>query len=246
MHISTQTHTWEKPSVFNKRMQASYNPDIAIQYRQNDKRDIQTPASKQVISTLSKICKHYTNKTYVGDIGCGSGRFFHALSHVNKLIGLDISPDMLSVAAHPVNEAQMDVEQIKLIQGDCFTIRLPTARFDIIYSVGVFGNPAPLNVGIINKLYSLLAPGGTLFFTIADMTDPKYKQLFQKSPIRKCLEFCYPIIPPIVKNRLRARWQHYFLKPAQLNQLMTESDFDHFNSWKMVNRFYACKAIKGY
>jgi ubiquinone/menaquinone biosynthesis C-methylase UbiE len=226
-------------------MQASYNQDIARQYRKNDKRDIQTAASKQVISNLSDICQSYTKKTYVGDIGCGSGRFFHALSNVNKLIGLDISSDMLAVALHPVNEFQMDIEQVKLIQGDCFSIRLPTARFDIIYSIGVFGSPVPLNLGIINKLYSLLAPGGTLFFTIADMSDPNYQGQFQKSHIRKCLEFCYPILPTMMKNRLRARWQHYFLKPSELNEFMVESEFDDFSTWKMVNRFYACKAVKG-
>ncbi|MFT6310275.1 MAG: SAM-dependent methyltransferase [Porticoccus sp.] len=208
---------WEHNEAFSRRMKTSYNTETALAYRQNDQRDIQTPASKEVISTLENLCGEFPQRINAIDIGCGSGRFFHALKQVNELVGLDISEDMLDVATQPIKKELFDISKIRLIKGDILTADLPKNSFDLAYSIGVFGHPAPFSLKLINRLYDILAPGGKLFFTIADMLDPKYRATLEKSTARKLIERSLPYLPDSIAQPFRSRWQSYYLSKEELD-----------------------------
>lgn len=231
-------------SRLNRKTIMSYSAKAAEHYRACDQRDVRTPASREVIRNFQRICGSFSQRINVLDVGCGSGRFFHALSGVKELTGLDISRNMLEVAKHPLKGGELDVQKLKLVEGDCFSILLPTNSFDFIYAIGVFGHPIPLDTRVINKLYELLAPGGTLFLTAANADDEAYQAAFKKSMKRRVIEWVSPLLGRKLQSMLSARWAVFFRSESELQQMMADSKFEDFEIWKMVNRFIAIEAHK--
>lgn len=235
---------WNHLEEINQRSQDAYSKDAAEHYRQCDERDITTPASKEVITNLMRMSGSFTHRINALDIGCGSGRFFHALKNVDELTGLDLSSHMLNVAKEPIKSDEFDINRVHLIEGDCFSIDLPKKSFDFIYAIGVFAHPAPFDVTVVNKIYDLLAPGGKMFITAADGDDPSYSTMFAKSGKRRFVEAMLPYLGSATQDFFNSRWEVFFKTEQQLNEIMTLSLFEDFFIWKMVNRFRAIEAVK--
>jgi SAM-dependent methyltransferase len=229
---------------FNRKIQEDYNDQTAKTYRQNDERDICTPASLQVISRLQSLSAQFSHKINALDVGCGTGRFFHALKNIRELTGLDISSSMLNAARQPIHAEKLDIEMIRLIWANYSASNLTQNHFDLIYSVGVFGHPAPITVEVINQFHQNLAAGGKLMFTIANRDDEKYNPLLYKSPKRKMIEAIQPMLPKSVNDYLTNRWQNYFISQDQVLALFQESQFKNYHVWPMINRFICCEASK--
>ena len=185
---------WNHLEQINQRSIHAYSQDAAKHYRQCDEKDITTPASKEVITNLMRMSGSFTHRINVLDIGCGSGRFFHALKNIDELTGLDLSAHMLNGARNPIKSDEFDINSINLVAGDCFSIDLPKHSFDLIYAVGVFAHPAPFDVTVVNKIYDLLAPGGKVFITAADGNDPSYNSMFTKNSKRRFVESILPYL----------------------------------------------------
>lgn len=244
MQMINQHPSFSKLTRFNKRMEASYDKSVADTYRRNDQRDITTPASRQVISHLKYLSRLYPEKINVLDVGCGTGRFFHALENVNELTGIDLSEPMLISAKNPVNGDQLDVEDIKLLRSDYLSADLPQQSFDLIYAIGVFGHPAPINKQVLDHFYRHLAPGGSLFFTIANRDDSKFKKMLRKGRLRLFTESIYDFLPNKIQGFLNTRWQQFFVSQKEMDDIFETSQFQQYCTWPMVSRFIACEARK--
>ena len=233
-----------KRNVINRRLKAGYNLETAYIYRLNDERDVTTPASREVIAHLNHLCSQFEHKINALDVGCGTGRFFHALRGVDELTGIDLSKDMLSAAKNPIHGTMLDIQNIKLIQGDFISAQLPRNGYDLIYAIGVFGHPAPIDKLTLDSFYSHLAPGGKLFFTIANKDDPKFKTMLEKSQKQKAVDAIAQYLPEKLRLRIESRWQNFFRSQVEMEHMLEESLFTYFRTWPMVNRFIACEAIK--
>lgn len=244
MNVLSKLPTKIERVAINRRVQADYNLETAYIYRMNDERDIATPASREVISHLEYLCGLFEHRINALDVGCGTGRFFHALRGVDELTGIDLSKEMLSTAENPIYANKLDAQDIKLIHGDFVTEKLPRNGYDLIYSVGVFGHPAPIDKDTLDKFYTHLAPGGRLFFTIANKDDPKFQCMFKKSRKRKLLEAVARILPEQARARIESRWHNFFISQVEMENMLQDSLFTCFRTWPMVNRFIACEAIK--
>ncbi|MBI5868155.1 MAG: class I SAM-dependent methyltransferase [candidate division Zixibacteria bacterium] len=73
----------------------------------------------------------------VADIGCGSGRYIAAMaqSGVRRIVGLDLSAEMLELARQ--NTVRLTDAQIELVQSDYLDWK-PSGLFDLIVAMGFY------------------------------------------------------------------------------------------------------------
>lgn len=100
------------------------------------------------------------------DLGCGNGKLLpeldRAMTGRGRIVGVDMSPDMLGMAA----EATRGLETVELRAGDALAIPLPDASVDRIVSIQVFEYIADLAPALA-ECARVLRPGGLL--VIGDM-----------------------------------------------------------------------------
>lgn len=157
----------------------------AEKYRNHDDLDVTGEDHQQFWKKLAGICDSFGKPINVLDIGCGTGRYFHCLRHVNRLVGMDVSEEMLARARHPVMESEVTAKEIELIAGNFYNCEFPPASFDFIYSLGVFGNGCPITSAVLQKFRNWLKPGGRLFFDVMDAANlppiPRFKKWIRAS-----------------------------------------------------------------
>src|ERR1044071_50686 len=100
-----------EPNVMNyqvveETIRAGYR-EVSSQYRRDDEIEVTTPNHHRICATLKRICVSFPNPIRALEVGCGTGRYFHCLTHVEELTGLDISEDMLRSAENPVRQEQI-------------------------------------------------------------------------------------------------------------------------------------------
>jgi len=111
--------------------------------------------------------KRNLGKIAVLELGCGTGRYFHLLSNVSTLVGVDISSAMLERANENLQTMSALSGCTRLINSDFVNLQLHEL-FDFIYSIGTLGEYCKFNSEIISKIIGWLKPSGFLFFTIVD------------------------------------------------------------------------------
>src|SRR3569832_980308 len=74
----------------------------AQNYRAQDEEHICGRDYHHVSKILRDVSGSFDREIQVLDMGCGTGRYFHAIKNARELIGLDISQQMLDAARHPV------------------------------------------------------------------------------------------------------------------------------------------------
>ncbi|MEO8746258.1 MAG: class I SAM-dependent methyltransferase [Rhodanobacter sp.] len=96
------------------------------------------------------------------DAGCGSGRYMlHALRcGATRVIGVDLSPDMLARAGTELDAFRSDVE-VELIQGSVTALPVPDAHADLTICGLVVGHLENLQHAL-TELRRVTRPGGTL------------------------------------------------------------------------------------
>lgn len=153
----------------------------ALDYRKSDEFHVLGEDYRRVRQVLSGVCKAYLSPIDVLDLGCGTGRYFHCIKNVKTLTGVDLCPHMIEQAHHPVNAAEISAAKIRLIHAD-FRDRLPFElnSFDLIYSVGVFGNGSGVDCRLLVTLFSLLKPEGKFFFDCFASDDLPAAAVFRK------------------------------------------------------------------
>lgn len=205
-----------------------YTDAFAKAYRAGDER---TSASREHYSAiLEELSSAPGGGLSVLDIGCGTGRYFHCLKNVRRLVGIDVSPHMLEHARDPVHRDALHIESIELLCGDIFELDLEDRSFDLVYSIGVIAEFSPLDATLLDRLFRLLRPGGKVFLTAVDlhsrmqMTGNK-----RRSFVRGVGRRTFPMLPSFAKSALNHALSSYYLSEKELTALLRASPFADFS-----------------
>jgi len=141
----------------------------------------------QRIKIIKSFLKKEINATAL-DIGCGSGEFTYILKdYYNKVIGIDISDKMISVAQNNFKS-----ENLIFKKSDCENIDLNDETANIIFALGLFDYVYDIQK-VINEFKRILKKRGEIIFTI-----PKNPSIFLPLRLMSGLRYKMFDAPPIV------------------------------------------------
>ena len=113
---------------------------------------------------LELVRRHGTG----GDIfeaGCGTGLLLKEATRVGRsAVGLDLSRGMLN---------QARARNLKVVQGSITAVPLPSASFDLVYSMKVLAHVPPIE-RVIAELSRLVRPGGHLLLEFYNPLSLRY------------------------------------------------------------------------
>lgn len=213
---------------------------VTAQYRSDDEIEVLTENHRRLADRLRQLSSSFSHPISTLDVGCGTGRYFHCLVNVKKLVGLDISEEMLEAARHPVRHQQVTVPDIELRCGNAHVEDFGPTSFDFIYSLGMFGHGCPITVDICERFHGWLKPGGILFFNVLD---------FDSLPLgfrvrRQVRQAVYPFLPRAIRGKLDARERKspfFYVNEAGLRYLLEHTPFSSFEICSE-----ACKSPLGF
>ena len=210
-----------------EQLRAAYRGAVP-RYRQDDESEVQSRHHRRLWTILRSICLSFPFPIAVLDAGCGTGRYFHCLENVDRLIGLDVSPDMLKGARDPVLGEQVSARRIDLICDNIFHSAFPPGAFDFIYSLGMFGNGCPVTSDICERFFTWLKAGGKLFFDVLSVVHLPWRIQMRRS----ARNIAYPLFPPRIRRRLdqrAARMPLCALTRSDLEEIMGVTSFSEFD-----------------
>jgi SAM-dependent methyltransferase len=220
--------------------------NASAQYRESDEIEVRTENHKHFCDRLRHISFSFGKRIAVLDLGCGTGRYFHCLQNVETLTGVDVSLEMVKQARSPVKSDAVRIGRIDLISADILDIHLRRS-YDLIYSIGVFGEFVPWDIASSNRLYDALRPGGKLFFTVVDVFS-KFPYMSKK---RKIAETINLVLPSLWKRKLRERLGTYYVTNREIIGIFKNSKFRQFEVHRHVSTaslwkgaHYECLATK--
>jgi SAM-dependent methyltransferase len=183
-----------------------YDEEYARRYCDYDERAIRNPVGVSFSTWLASLCGRFDRPIAILDLGCGTGRFFPALTNVREVVGLDASPAMLARACARAAASGL-TGAITLIQGDVDTVRLQTGRFDLAYAIGVLAEHVPLTPQLAARVREWLAPGGIVAFTTVHPDSPSIGLTARRRLGRAVL----PWTAGRIRTLMRRRWLGYGL-----------------------------------
>jgi SAM-dependent methyltransferase len=184
-----------------RRASALYDEKYADQYRTHDDALPASRPSQELAAWLHGICARFDAPIDVLDLGCGTGRYFWALTGVRRLVGVDASAAMLARARDPYRAPAIGAETVSLIEGDLLTQMFPPSSFHLVYSVGVLAEHAPLTRETLHRVHGWLHPGGRFAFTAVHPESPSIPQTLK----RRLASLAAPVAPGAVGRTLRTR-----------------------------------------
>ena len=209
-----------------ENLRGSYR-EQSVRYRKDDEIEVTTPHHQRLRKVLNELAFSFDHAICVLEAGCGTGRYFHCLRNVDRLVGLDISPDMLEAARHPVRESEVIVKDIELICGNVFTAPIRPASFDLIYSLGMFGFGCPVTREICARFHDWLKPGGKLFFNVIDRGGWPLPMRI-RGTLRN---WVYKVAPHGLRERMDERANHmplFDLTKRELEAILCTTPFKKF------------------
>jgi ubiquinone/menaquinone biosynthesis C-methylase UbiE len=230
----------------------AFDKERSVQYRAGDELAASHGSRQHYCEILRELSGGFGQKITVLDAGCGTGRYFHCLRKVKRLVGIDVSPHMLEQARSPVKSNELDIEKIELLCADVGSLELPDESFDFIYSIGVVGEYAPLNSVLLDKLYRLLAPKGKLFLTAVDVHSRlQVPEGMEPGLTRRALRKAFPLLPSFAKKSLNRALSSFYVTYGELTTLQRSSQFatfrvsryEHPSGWRGTH--FDCLAEKG-
>jgi hypothetical protein len=78
---------------------------------------------------------------------------------------------MLQEARHPLKETEVSIDEIELLCGNVHSQAFPPESFDLIFSIGVFGNGCEINRELLFKFHGWLTPDGCVLFDVFDSSE---------------------------------------------------------------------------
>jgi ubiquinone/menaquinone biosynthesis C-methylase UbiE len=121
------------------------------------------------------------------DVGCGTGNFSIKLANQGcKVIGIDISDEMLDIARNKVKEMNLDIEFYNM---DVYKLKFENEMFDAAFSMAAFEFiDRPQNA--LNEMMRVVRKGGQIFIgTISG--DSKWGELYSSEPVKSNSVFNY-------------------------------------------------------
>ena len=181
---------------------ALYDQRYAERYRAHDDTLTDSGPYLGFVKWLQRVCDQFSGPIDALELGCGTGRYFSALRNVCTLVGLDASADMLAMARTPYRADAITVTHITLIHGDLFTQPLEDGAFDLVYSIGVLAEHAPLNEAAVTRVRRLLKPGGRFAFSTVHPDSPSITQTIGRTVGRAIATLPGPFQRPLRERLL--------------------------------------------
>jgi len=216
--------------IFQRLLEAKareqHNADYARMYRKSDYTGQQESSHRDLGKFVDELTKHLQAKALVLDLGCGTGRYFHCIRRPVRLVGLDLSPEMLREARHPV-DAERLAHHVPLVCGSLFAAPFKDHYFDAIYCIGVLGHHIPLEEQVLRQVYGLLKPGGLFGFT-ADAADSPRATSWRHELAQRLR----PIVPKRLRPWLDTRLHEFRVQEDELERLLQRSPFQESKWWR--------------
>jgi ubiquinone/menaquinone biosynthesis C-methylase UbiE len=171
-------------------MAALYDDGYARKYRERDEQLLQVQTYRDFIAWLQEVCDRFAHPIDVLDLGCGTGRYFWGVRNARSLVGIDASAPMLAEARRPICADRIGVS-VNLVQGDLATHVFPDRSFDLVYSIGVLAEHAPLDEALVSRVWRWLKPQGRFAFTTVHPQSPDVPQTLQ----RRLASMALPLAP---------------------------------------------------
>ncbi|KAF2369029.1 S-adenosyl-L-methionine-dependent methyltransferase [Trinorchestia longiramus] len=132
--------------------------------------------------TTKEFCERLKLKSgqYVLDVGCGTGgsAFYMAETYGARVLGVDLSSHMISIAQDRLKNTAKDVqEKVEFKLEDITKSSYPAATFDVIYSRDTILH-IPNKEELFSQLKEFLKPDGVLFVTDYCRGDQTHSQQF--------------------------------------------------------------------
>ncbi|MBN8686407.1 MAG: class I SAM-dependent methyltransferase [Chitinophagales bacterium] len=229
----------------NIRSRDFFSGDLADIYP----KEVPAEVTHQVYrDNLRAACFSNDGQVSVLELGCGTGRYFDFLHNVKRLVGVDISKDMLAFAKETVRK-RPDLDGVTSLVQSSIEDFNTEEKFDFVYSIGTLGEFCEFSPDVMKRMLSTLKPGGFLFFTIVDadsFSKTRYSrfQLLVNAITRRILPF---------KHRFRfspqelvlSDWKNLFLTRKEVEQVITSVDipvrFELSRSKDNVHVHHICK-----
>jgi SAM-dependent methyltransferase len=189
-------------SALSARARRQYDQTYAAEYRESDDRGFGTPYHVDYEHLLSEVTNVSASTLSILDVGCGTGRYWHALHHARSIIGVDVSFDMLHEAKAPVC-AEKITAPISLLQSEILNLPFHPQTFDFVYCIGVLGDFFPFDVSVCERLGSLVKPGGRLLLTVKDCRSPCATSWKRELALR-----LLPFMPRSLQRAMSVRLRH--------------------------------------
>jgi len=206
----------------------------AAEYRRDDEIEVHTDHHCWIWKSLADLSSSFEREISVLDAGCGTGRHFHCLKNVKRLVGLDLSPEMLGAARAPIRAELISAKEIELVRGDVRKVMLPHHSFDLIYSLGMFGYGCELTVEVLNRFYDWLSPEGILLVDVSNSSGV-LRSVRLRAALRK---FAYPLLPAVVRKRIDERRHGVPFSPVSRRELTRLLRRSAFPDWEIYHRPY--------
>jgi SAM-dependent methyltransferase len=178
-----------------------YDGPYARRYRACDDGLVDVGATRALAEWLRSVTSRFNTPIDVLDLGCGTGRYFFALENVRRLVGLDASDAMLAEAKSPPHADRVRAGSITLVHGDLLTHPFSAGEFDLVYSIGVLAEHAPLTRELVQRVHGWLRAGGRFAFTTVHPESPTVT----RGLTRRVAQAVSPLIPAPLRQTLHAR-----------------------------------------
>lgn len=180
---------------------AVYDDAYARKYRSHDDELDASRPYHDLVAWLQDVSRRFGGPFDALDLGCGTGRYFWAVTGARTLTGVDRSAPMLAEAAAPVHADRITARAVALVAGDLPTVEFAVGAFDLVYAIGVLAEHVPLDVPIVARIARWLRPGGRFAFTTVHPESPSVP----RTPLRRLAEGVSQVVPPPLDAPLRER-----------------------------------------
>ena len=212
-------------SLLRSSSNRQHSSEYAKFYRDEDERSQNNISHSGKCEIIKELSARFKEPPVVLDLGCGTGRYFHCLTKLRFLVGVDPSANMLSMAKNPVNYKG---RPIQLVQGSLHEIEFKPESFDLIMCIGVFGGVSPLDEYSLEHIAKFLKPTGILFFTV-----PEYLPM-RRTWKGKLAEFLEPFLWGEANRYVRLRLRNFSVSEAEVKRLLAhglkEAKISHWQS----------------
>lgn len=114
------------------------------------------------------------------DVGCGIGgsAFYMARDFDVKVVGIDLSSNMISLALERREEVGISVEQVEFEVADATKREYPPHSFDVVYSRDTILHIND-KLGLLKRFFKVLKPGGIIFISDYCCSEDEHTEAFK-------------------------------------------------------------------